>query len=206
MARKMNAVLTLFLIPIACGSAMAIEEANYDVLHKDGNYEIRAYAPSIVVETVITEDFEEAGDKAFRKLFNYISGDNVAREKIAMTAPVAQEKRSEKISMTPPVGQTASANGWAVSFMMPSSYGMDTIPLPTDPGVVLREIPAYQAASIRYSGFWSEKNFQEHLDKLHVWIEQNGLKRAGEPIWARYNPPFTPWFMRRNEILIPLQF
>jgi effector-binding domain-containing protein len=200
-----NAVLTLCLTVIASGNVMAIEEADYDVLQKDENYEIRAYASSIVAETVITDDFEEAGDMAFRKLFNYISGDNVARDKIAMTTPVIQEKRSEKISMTSPVGQTASGDGWAVSFMMPSSYNMDTIPLPADPTVVLREIPAYRAASIRYSGFWSERNFQEHLEKLHGWIGQNGLKPAGEPIWARYNPPFTPWFMRRNEILIPIR-
>ena len=121
-----------------------------------------------------------------------------------MTAPGAQEKKTEKIAMTAPVGQQSNNGGWAVSFMMPSGYTMETIPEPDDPDVVLRNIPAYRAAVIRYSGFWSEERYLEHLEQLQAWIERNQLEAAGEPIWARYNAPFTPWFMRRNEILIPL--
>ena len=184
---------------------MAVEEAQYQVIRTDDKIEIREYAPSIVAETVVNDDFESAGNRAFRKLFNYISGDNSAADKIAMTAPVTQqEKQSEKIAMTAPVGQRATADGWAVSFMMPASYTMETIPQPDDPAVVLRHIPKYRAAAIRYSGFWSEKNYAEQLEKLQAWISKNQLETTGSPVWARYNAPFTPWFMRRNEILVPI--
>jgi len=114
-------------------------------------------------------------------------------------------EKLEKLAMTSPVGQRKSGQGWAVSFMMPASYTMETIPVPSDPNVVLREIPAHRAAAIRYSGTWSEKSYLEHLTELQEWMESKNLIAAGEPIWARYNAPFTPWFMRRNEILIPLE-
>jgi hypothetical protein len=183
----------------------AIEKAEYLVVQKSGDIELRDYSPSIVAETLVKDDFEDAGSKAFKKLFKYISGDNTTQDKIAMTSPVTQEKRSEKIAMTSPVGQRPTTEGWAVSFMMPASYTMDTIPSPTDPQVVIREIPAYRAAVIQYSGRWTEKNFQEHLALLQDWIVKSEIRAAGEPVWARYDPPFKPWFMRRNEILIPVQ-
>ena len=81
---------------------------------------------------------------------------------------------------------------------------METIPLPVDTSIVLREIPAHRAAAIRYSGTWSEEKYRKHLDLLQNWIEQNSLEPTGQPLWARYNAPFVPWFMRRNEILIPI--
>ena len=184
---------------------MAVEEAKYTVVKQQEEFEIRQYEASIVAEVVVQGDFKGASNKAFRKLFKFISGDNTRQSKIAMTAPVSQTPESEKIAMTAPVGQQASAEGWVVSFMMPDSYTMETIPLPTDPGVNLREIPAYQAAAIEYSGTWSEKNYQKHLERLRKWVDQEGLVTSGEPVWARYNAPFTPWFMRRNEILILIE-
>lgn len=206
MKRYNTWLVALVAVPVALAAqqAMAIEEAEYSVIRGKGDIEIREYAPSIVAETIVFDDFEDAGNAAFRKLFDYISGNNVAREEIAMTAPVSQEKKPEKISMTAPVAQRTADGGWAVSFMMPAAYTMETIPEPKDPDVVLRYVPSYRAAAIRYSGFWSEKRFQQHLEELRTWMAQNGLEAAGEPVWARYNAPFTPWFMRRNEILIPL--
>jgi hypothetical protein len=192
------------LAAVASSSVLAIEEAEYRVALSDGDFEIREYEPSIVAETVVDDDFEGAGNRAFRKLFGYIDGDNVKREEIAMTAPVSQVQ-SEKIAMTSPVAQQATEGGWAVSFMMPSSYTMETIPQPTDDSVVIRQIPAYRPAAIRYSGFWIEKKYQEHLEKLNEWIDSKGYERLGEPVWARYDAPFKPWFMRRNEILIPVR-
>ena len=189
---------------LMAGNLMAVEEAEYSVSIKQDDFEIRLYTPSIVAEVIVDGDFENASNAAFRKLFNYISGDNTRRDKIAMTAPVSQKPEPEKIAMTSPVGQLASGQGWAVSFMMPASYNMETIPVPVDPSVVLREVPAYRAAAIRYSGRWSEKGYRKHLDLLLEWIDQNSLVISGEPVWARYNAPFTPWFMRRNEILIAL--
>ena len=199
-----NITLWALFATLMTGNLMAVEEAEYSVLLKDETLEIRQYAPSIVAEVIVNDNFEDASNTAFRKLFKYISGSNSSRSKIAMTAPVSQEAQSEKIAMTAPVGQRASEQGWAVSFMMPASYTMETIPLPEDASVKLREVPAYSAAAIRYSGTWSEKRYKKHLDILNNWIEQNELEATGTPLWARYNAPFTPWFMRRNEILIPV--
>jgi hypothetical protein len=196
-------VIALGISPL--GSLMAIEEAEYTIIDAADDIEVRDYEPSIVAETLVNDDFEDAGNRAFRKLFNYISGDNTAQDKIAMTSPVSQEKRSEKIAMTSPVEQRPADDGWAVSFMMPASYTMETIPLPTNPEVVIREIPAYRAVAIRFSGRWTEKNYRKHLAQLQAWMSDNGYKAESEPVWARYDPPFKPWFMRRNEILIPVR-
>ena len=196
--------LVMIVSVLMTGKLMAVEEAEYNVSVKQDRFEVRRYTPSIVAEVIVNGDFENASNTAFRKLFNYISGDNIPRDKIAMTAPVSQKPEPEKIAMTSPVGQRASGQGWAVSFMMPATYTMETIPEPVDPSVVLREVPAYSAAVIRYSGRWSEKSYLKHLALLSEWIEKSGLMASGEPVWARYNAPFTPWFMRRNEILIAL--
>lgn len=202
--RRTGVKLFTLLLIFTAGNAMAVEEAKYTVVAKQDNLEIREYAPSIVAEVVVNGDFEDASGAAFRTLFNYISGSNTAQSKIAMTALVTQKPESEKIAMTSPVGQQESGQGWAVSFMMPAIFTMDTIPVPSDPTVVLREIPAHRAVAIRYSGVWSEKSYQKHLSLLQNWMASENLEAAGKPVWARYNAPFTPWFMRRNEILIPL--
>lgn len=196
-------LLAVFLM-LAAENVMAVEEAEYTVTVKQDDLEVRDYAPSIVAEVIVNGDFEDASSEAFRTLFNYISGKNTAQSKIAMTAPVSQKAEPEKIAMTSPVGQRKSGQGWAVSFMMPASYTMDTIPVPENPSVALREIPAHRAAAIRYSGVWSEKAYKKQLLILQEWMKSQKLEPIGEPVWARYNAPFTPWFMRRNEILIPL--
>ncbi len=122
-----------------------------------------------------------------------------------MTAPVSQEPSSEKIAMTAPVGQQRQEGRWAVSFMMPKSYTLDSLPVPDDPAVRLREVPARRVAAVRYSGTWSEERYRKYLRELEAWIDEKGFESLDEPIWARYNPPFTPWFLRRNEILIPVK-
>ena len=197
-------LVTALLLTINCGELMAIEEAKYSVIEQAGDIELREYAASIVAETIVDDEFEDAGNRAFRPLFKYISGDNETKDEIAMTSPVSQQKSSEKIAMTAPVSQQAAADGWVVSFMMPASYTMSTIPRPTDPEVRIREVPAFKAAVIRFSGRWTEKNYREHLEELQTWIGQKQLTVAGDPVWSRYDPPFKPWFMRRNEILIPV--
>ena len=202
--KSTSITLIAILLTLMMENAMAVEEAEYTVALKQDKLEIRDYAPSIVAEVIVNDDFEDASGAAFRKLFNYISGDNTGRSKIAMTSPVSQKPEPEKIAMTSPVGQRKSDQGWAVSFMMPASYTMDSIPLPDDASVVLREVPAHRAAAIRYSGTWSEKAYKKQLALLLEWIEAESLETMGEPVWARYNAPFTPWFMRRNEILIPV--
>ncbi len=187
------------------GVAMAVEEAAYTVEKTDGNFEIRLYAPQVVAEVVVDGTMEDAGNQAFRPLFKYISGANRTQGKIAMTAPVAQQADGQKIAMTAPVGQVALSNRWSVSFMMPAHSTLETLPVPTDENVRLRSVPARRMAVVRYSGTWSQSRYERNLARLREWMKAKGISAAGDPVWARYNPPFTPWFLRRNEILVPVK-
>lgn len=184
---------------------MAIEEARFIVLEKDKEFELRQYEPQIVAETFVEGDFEEVGNQGFRRLFSYISGNNRKTQSIPMTAPVTQEAKGVEITMTAPVGQERVGEKWRITFLMPSQFTMEMLPIPLDPNIRLKIIPGRLMATIRYSGTWSKKNFQANETQLLTWIVQHGLKPGGEPVWARYNSPFTPWFMRRNEILIPVE-
>jgi hypothetical protein len=204
MKRLIRTVFAVTVIIVGGTDAMAIEEAAYTVVKKENRFEIRDYAPHILAETVVEGDLKEAGNNAFNRLFGYISGDNRSRVKVAMTAPVSQEPIGEKIKMTAPVGQQRVQDRWAVSFMMPASYTLETLPEPVDPTITLRQVPARRMASVRYSGFWNEKGYLRYKMELESWIESMGLSIVGDPIWARYNSPFMPWFLRRNEILIPI--
>lgn len=195
----------LILLIFGAESAMAIEEAKYKVVLEEQKFEVRKYESHIVAETIVNGDFEKAGSQAFDRLFNYITGNNQISEKISMTAPVTQKAEGEKIAMTAPVGQQQVDGNWAISFMMPASYTLDTLPQPKDPLVVLRQVPARHMAVVRYSGTWSEKNYAKNLAKLEAWVMQNSFKVTGNPVWARYNPPFMPWFLRRNEILVAIE-
>lgn len=200
-ARVSSAIIAMLLL---AGNAMAIEEAKYNVLREEDGFELRQYESHILAETAVDGAFEDAGNEAFGRLFKYISGNNKQQRKVAMTAPVGQEPSSQKIEMTSPVGQQKQDGKWVVSFMMPASFTLETTPEPKDPAVSIREVPARLIAAVRYSGFWSEKNYRRNLEKLQYWMVHNHLTPSGEPIWARYNPPFMPWFLRRNEILIPV--
>ena len=142
MRRTILIILAAAFTFIGAVNSMAIEEAPYKVLKSSDTFELREYAPHILAETIVEGDQEGAGNKAFRRLFRYISGDNRSRATVAMTAPVSQEKAGEKISMTAPVGQQREGDKWAVSFMMPSSYTMETLPIPDDPLITLRQVPA----------------------------------------------------------------
>lgn len=184
--------------------AMAIEKAKYTVLEKESGFELRQYAPQIVAETVVEGDFETVGNEGFRRLYDYISGNNRKKQSIAMTAPVAQVGDSEKIAMTAPVNQVSVENKWRITFMMPSEYSLENLPAPVDERVVIKREPGKLVAAIKYSGTWSKSRYEEKKALLEKFIGERGLKIIGEPIWARYDPPFMPWFMRRNEVLIPV--
>jgi len=188
---------------IATPAAMAIEEPRFKVLEQDGSFELREYSPYIVAETRVEAGFEDAGSIAFQRLFRYISGDNIAQQRIAMTAPVTQS-RGEKISMTAPVSQVADGNAYLVAFTLPSTYTLATAPQPLDPTVRIRAVPAQLIACWRYSGRWTASNYRDHEALLRERIKARGLITRGAPVLARYNAPFTPWFMRRNEVLIPV--
>ena len=163
----------------------------------------------MVAEVVVKGGFEDASSAAFRKLFNYISGGNTRRNKIAMTAPVEQRGRGEgeKIAMTAPVEQSRGEGVYRVGFVVPSKYTRDTVPKPLDPRVSIREVGARKVAVWRYSGRWTEENFREYEQQLRqILLRKKMQAEAGDSaIIARYDAPFIPWFMRRNEVLIPLQ-
>ena len=183
---------------------MAIEEAKYKVVQQDGKFEIREYESYLLAEINIEGSLEDASSMAFGPLFNYISGANQSQSKVAMTSPVSQEIGNEKIDMTTPVSQERDQNTWAISFMMPHHFTLQTIPIPEDKRVRIREVTARRVVTIRYSGFWDEKGYSKHKAKLETWIAAQGLEAAGPAIWARFNAPYTPWFLRRNEVQIPV--
>ena len=205
MIQRQTVILAILIMELlAVGNVMAIEEAKYTVRLEDKPFEIREYEAHILAEMVVSSDFEDAGSKAFNSLFQYIAGDNRPRQKIAMTSPVGQSAPAEKIDMTTPVGQEQRDKGWAVSFMMPSHFTLETLPEPENPAISLRRVPARTVATVRYSGFWSKTAYEKHETALRAWISERGLRVVGSPTWAKYNPPFMPWFLRRNEILIPV--
>jgi hypothetical protein len=196
--------ISLLFIP-GYETAMAIEEASYTVIEKNGDFELRQYVPQIVAETIIEGDFDKVGNEGFSRLFGYISGNNTKKQSISMTAPVSQEAGSEKIPMTAPVNQEQVGNKWHISFLMPSNYTLETLPEPTDKRIVLKLIPSRNVAAITYSGTWSRSRYEEHKAILEKAMSNRKLKPIGEYIFARYNPPFMPWFLRRNEVLVTVE-
>lgn len=187
---------------------MAIEIPQYRVLEQEGSYELREYSSYLIAETEVEAGFMNAGNIAFGRLFRYISGANTSRTEIAMTAPVEQSTpgEGEKIAMTAPVEQATVDGVYRVGFIVPRKFTRDSVPKPTDPRVTIREVPARTVAVWRYSGRWTEENFREHERELRALLARKGLRTVpgDSAIIARYDAPFMPWFMRRNEVLIPL--
>lgn len=174
-------------IVLTWGVVMAAEEPRFDVVQAYEDFELRSYAPFVVAETEVEGAFENAGNAGFRVLFRYIDRGNARSESISMTAPVTQRETGAKA---------------VVGFVMPDSYTLDTLPAPADDRIRMREVPARRVAAMRYSGTWSEARYREHEAALRAALAREGLRAVGEPIWARYNAPFVPWFLRRNEVLI----
>lgn len=203
--RPMSGLVCFFILVAGLGQAMAIETTDYTVTQRFADFELRDYAGYMVAETVVRAPADQAGTEAFRILAAYIFGKNTGQQKIAMTAPVTQTAGT-KIAMTSPVTQAGAGDGaYTVRFMMPSQYNLDTLPKPVDARVSIKQVSPQRLAALRYSGTWSEANYLEHLAVLHNALKREAMKSAGEPIWARYDPPWIPWFMRRNEILIPVE-
>ncbi len=188
---------TLAAMPL---SSHAIEEPDYTVIRKLDNVEVRQYAPYVVAEVVLNTSADKAGNQAFPILAGYIFGKNKGEKKFAMTVPVTQSTVPMKMEMTAPVTQSAVAGGIRVQFVLPKGVTLESAPEPLDSRVQLRLVPAGQWAVIRYSGTWSQSNYEEHLVLLKATLAKAGVSTQGEPVLARYNAPFTPWFLRRNEI------
>jgi hypothetical protein len=193
--------LVLFALPM---TSHATEEPDYQVIQKLGDVEIREYAAYTVVQVVVPGPAAEAGNTAFPILAGYIFGKNKGERKFAMTAPVTQAAEPVKLEMTAPVTQTAAPGGFRVQFVLPKGVTMASAPEPLDARVTLRDITPSRMAVIRYSGFWSDDNYTQHLNQLEAALRGANLVWTGEPMYSRYNAPFTPWFLRRNEIWLHL--
>ena len=216
-------VAGILTIGLTAGSmSMATEEPKFEVTAKDGNSEVRRYAPVIVAETYVEGDMDTATRKGIKLIADYIFGNNhlagsaagntaqKASENIAMTAPVTAEPVavSAKIAMTAPVtaepvaaaSSMASASQWRIHFVMPAHYSMQTLPQPNNEAVKLRAMPARTFAVLSYSGFNTASRVQEKTDELALWMKSKNLQAAGAPQLARYDPPWTLPMWRRNEI------
>jgi len=185
------------------GSAMAIEEPSYRVLETRGDVEVREYAPHVVAAVEVEGERGEALSRGFRLLANYIFGNNRSRAKVEMTAPVAQVAQPEKLQMTAPVtGERLEGGRWKVTFLMPSEYSLERLPLPNDPRVHHEQVPARKVAALRFSGWATDGNVSQHLEALQGQLEKLGLRPLGEPVLAQYDPPWSLPFWRRNEWLV----
>lgn len=184
---------------------MAVEEPLYTVTCNEGAIEVREYPAMIAAEVTVKGDRAAAVKTGFRLLASYIFGENTSQQSIAMTAPVIQMPAEEETNeMSTPLIQTGSGDAWHIRFMMPRSYTLDSLPKPSEPRIKILTLPATRFAVIRFSGLAKEEDITAQTDALNIFITLQSLHVAGAPALARYNPPWTLWFMRRNEIMIPL--
>jgi hypothetical protein len=184
--------------------AMAVEEPAFKTVLHEGAFEVRDYPALVVAEVTVSGDQKEAASKGFRLLAAYIFSGNKRRQSIAMTAPVAQAPTSERIAMTAPVTQIQSAGEWVVRFTMPSAYSMDTLPEPNDPKVHLRALPPARFAVLQFSGLARQDDVAAKTAELETLARTHHLRAIGPASLAQYDPPWTLWFMRRNEVMIPV--
>ena len=166
---------------------MAVKSPKYDLIKKEKNFEIRKYGDMILAETPTDNDFTSNG---FYNLFNYITGSNSKREKISMTAPVIHHK---------------SENGnYSMAFVMPEEKKLESLPSPSNKQVELHKLPEKTYASIKFSGYFTKQKATNKTNELINWIKKNKYKASGDPLFARYNSPFSIPAFRRNEILIEI--
>lgn len=208
---KTRVALGVTSLGLLATPAMAVDEPTFKVIGQSGRVELREYPAYLVAETRVTAEFAEAGNLAFGPLFKYISGNNRGQEKIEMTAPVTQVVATgagEKIEMTAPVTQvsaTDAGGSYVISFVMPARFTRGTLPQPIDPRVKIREIASRKMAVLRFSGTWNEARYTEHVATLKAEIGKAGWRILGPVEFARYDPPFMPWFLRRNEVMIDVE-
>lgn len=205
-----TATLALSAALAALPAMATIEEPAFETLKQDGDFEIRRYAPMIVAETWVEGDLGGASSDGFRVIAGYIFGNNVAAsgagsEKVAMTAPVTMEPAPTKIAMTAPVITEPEGNRYRMHFVMPSQYTMATLPRPKDDRVKVREVPAKTMAVVKFAGFAGEGKVKEKTGELLEWSRAAGFEPAGTPQLARYDPPWTLPFLRRNEVMVPVE-
>ena len=203
---KHLSTLGLMLLVISA-EALALESPQYTVVYEDERVEYRQYESHLVAETVVEKSsgYRSASNEGFMRLFRYITGNNSSQSKIEMTAPVQQTPASEEIAMTAPVQRIETSKGWSVAFMLPSKYTLETAPLPSDERIALRPVPGQLMAVVRYSGRWTERNYEKHKSRLLESIESAAVETLGVVESAAYDPPYVLPFLRRNEVMIQVK-
>ena len=197
-------IALILIVGVLAGPVMSdVEKPDYKVIQSEQNIEIRQYEPMIIAEVEVNGKREDAIGDGFRLLADYIFGNNTVQQVISMTAPV-QQKENQKIAMTAPVQQQSTGKSWQMSFVMPSKYSMDSLPVPNNNRVRLKEILTKKFAVIEFSGTNSNENVTEHENQLINYIEANQIKINGSPNYAFYNPPWSLPFLRRNEVMIEI--
>ena len=197
-------IVIVLLAAVLWGPIMSnVEQARYDVIEKHEAIEVRDYAPMLVAEVSVPGDREKAISDGFRLIADYIFGNNISSQKVAMTAPVIQQP-SEKIAMTAPVTQQGGEGLWLVRFVMPSSYTMQTLPKPNNSDVILREVTGKRFAVIRFSGLAKSNSLEAHTQELEAFIQARKFHAISEPTFAFFNPPWNLPFLRRNEVMIEI--
>ena len=187
---------------------MAIETPTYKIVKKEKIFELREYNSYIIAKVQVkAKKYDEATTMGFRLLADFIFGNNTKKTKISMTAPVIQQQdSSEKIAMTTPVTVESIKNCiYTISFTMPKKYSLKDLPIPNNKDVSFEEIQAFKAAVIRFSGFVNEKTNLEKTEELKNWLKKNKIQPQGNFQTARYDPPWTPWFLRRNEVVVQIK-
>jgi effector-binding domain-containing protein len=187
-----------------------VEQAVYTVVKKMNGYEIREYPAHIVAQTTVPGSLGESMSHGFRIVAGYIFGGNTKKESIAMTAPVVAQKgegskASERIAMTAPVIATAGGGSQVISFGMPRSYTLQTLPTPNDPRVKIVMIPASKYAVMRFSWYHSDARIKRAQEKLLAALTRDGVVAEGSTAYAGYNAPWTPPWMTRNEVLVQIK-
>ena len=167
------------------------DQQPYEVVAEHEGFELRRYPAHLVAEVEVGGPFEVAGNLAFPRLARYIGGHNRPGSKVAMTAPVVQEK-------------DPGTHRYIVGFVMPADLDETDLPEPADPGLRTRAVPAHTAAAVRFSGPWLVRRFDRRAEQLLVAVDAVGLAVAGPVRYARFDPPWTPWFLRRNEVVVPV--
>jgi len=192
-----------YLMSLLTGVVMATEEPSYTSIFKEAPFEIREYPSLIAAEVTVSGERSEAVSAGFRLLAGYIFGGNRRKQSIAMTAPVIQnEAPYENIAMTAPVMQSPDPSGWIIRFIMPASYTLETLPTPNDTKVRLVSLPPKRLAVVRFSGLVDDNDVEQQTNVLRAFIGQQKLTAVGTPSLARYDPPWTLWFLRRNEVML----
>ena len=208
MAFKIFIPITALLI-FSHSNAMAIEEPSYEIIKTYKEFEVRRYEPYLLAEVDVSGGINSAGNKAFRILAGYIFGDNAAATKMAMTAPVESRStdQGEKMAMTAPVTSTQKDGDemTTVAFVMEQKYSIDTLPIPNDERIRIREVPERIVAVRRYSGRWTDGKYQRNLQLLVDALSNASLEVVGEAVLARYNSPFSLPMMRRNEVMFEIK-